>query len=148
MLQIDPSLVRDRLAATVPAFVSVGLARDFGAARKATIRWPSAWVILLGEMAGEVRYAGPDLIDQVITARIGVIMAIRDIADRTGARAGGNLQSIREAVLLSLCRFVPETDGNAFRFVRGQLQSGVDAEGGLFWQDEFTLRFDRRIHIS
>ena len=148
MLTLDSSLVRDRLRDTVPTLASVGLARDFGAARKATMRWPSAWVILLGEDAGENRYANGDMIDQAITARIGVIMAIRDIADRTGSRASTDLKSIREAVLLSLCKFIPEPDGQAFRFARGSLQSGVDEQGGLFWQDEFKLRFDRRIQIT
>ena len=51
-------------------------------------------------------------------------------------------------MLLSLCRFVPEAGGHAFRFHKGALQSGIDAKGGLFWQDDYTLRFDRRIQIT
>lgn len=148
MLQLDTTLVRDRLKATVPAFVSVGLARDFGAVRRETLRFPSAFVILLGEQAGENRYASEDMIEQAITARVAVIMAVRDIADRSGTRATEDLSGIREAVLLSLCRFIPEPGGQAFRFAKGSLQSGIDSQGGLFWQDEFTLRFDRRIQIS
>ncbi len=148
MLQLDPVLVRDRLRASVPAFVAVGLARDLGAVRRETLRYPSAFVVLLGEQAGEARYACEDLIEQVITARVGVVLAVRDIADRSGTRAAEGLQDIREAVLLSLCRFIPEPGGQAFRFAKGALQSGIDSQGGLFWQDEFTLRFDRRIQIS
>lgn len=148
MLQLDTRLVRDRLRSTVPALVSVGLARDLGAVRQATLRYPSAWVILLGELAAENRYANEDMIEQAITARVGVVMAVRDIADRTGTRAADDLQGIREAVLLSLCRFIPEVGGQAFRFSKGSLQSGIDAQGGMFWQDDYTLRFDRRIQIS
>lgn len=148
MLQLDPATVADRLRSTVSQFASVGLARDLGAVKLNTIRFPTAWVILLGEQAGETRYQYEDLIDQVVTARVGVVMAVRDIADRTGTRAGQDLRAIREAVLLSLCRFIPEPGGNAFRFQKGALQSGIGGEGQLFWQDDFTLRFDRRITLT
>lgn len=148
MLQLDPSLVQARLETTVPAFINVGLAADLGRVSARTLRYPSAFVILLGEQAGENRYFSENLIEQAVTARIGVVMAVRDIADTTGAAAGTRLAPIREDVLLSLGRFIPEAGGNAFRFARGQLQSGIDAHGGLFWQDDFTLRFDRRIQIT
>lgn len=147
MIQLDPKAVADHLRDTVAAFEFVGLARDLGAVRAETIRWPSCWVILMAELAEANRYASDDMIEQPVTARVGIIMAIRDIADRTGARAGADLKSIRESVLFSMGRLVPSGADQSFRFSRGQLQSGVDAKGGLFWQDEFTLRFDRRIPI-
>lgn len=148
MLQLDVQALANHLQETVPLFVSVGLARDLGAVNRNTIRYPSAWVILLGEQASEIRYEYDDAIEQAVTARVAVIMAVRDIADRTGARARENLKPIREAVLISMCRHIPQDADQAFRFSRGQLQSGVDAKGGMFWQDEYTLRFDRRIQIS
>lgn len=147
MLQLDVQGVADHLGQSVPEFVSVGLIRDLGAVRRETIRWPSAWVIQLAETAGENRYQSDDEIEQPVTARIAIIMAVRDIADRTGTRARSDLKSLREAVLLCLGRHIPPGADQAFRFSRGQLQSGVDQQGGLFWQDEFTLRFDRRIPI-
>lgn len=148
MLQIDPIAVADFLRAAVPAFVSVGQARDLAAVRRETIRWPSAWIVQLAETAADNRYASDDMIEQPVTGRIAVIMAVRDIADRTGTRAATDLQPLREAVLLSLGRFIPTGADQAFRFSRGQLVSGVDAQGGMFWQDEFTLRFDRRIPLT
>lgn len=148
MMQIDTSAIALHLAASVPQFVGVEQARDLASASATTIRWPSAWIVLLAETAGDARYYGEDAVEQVVTARIGVILAVRDIADRTGARAGEDLRGIREAVLLTLGRHVPEGADQAFRFARGQLLSGVDSRGGLFWQDEFTLRFDRRIQIT
>lgn len=131
-----------------PAFASVGLARDLATVRRENIRWPSAWVVQLAETADQNRYQNDDMIEQPVTVRIAVIMAVRDIADRTGTRAATDLQPLREAVLLSLGRFVPTGADQAFRFSRGQLVSGVDAQGGMFWQDEFTLRFDRRIPLT
>lgn len=148
MLHLDPNLVKARLESTVPAFRRVGLSADLGRVSARSLLFPSAFVILLGEQAGENRYLGEDMIEQVVTARIGVIMAVRDIADTSGAAATTSLSPLREAILLSLGRFVPEVGGNAFRFARGALQSGIDTQGGLFWQDDFTLRFDRRIQIT
>lgn len=147
MLQLDPTIVKDRLAETA-AFKTVGLAADLGRVSARSLQYPSAFIILLGEHAGDNRYMSEDMVEQAVTARIGVIMAVRDIADTSGARASTNLAPLREAVLLSLCRFVPEVGGNAFRFAKGALQSGIDTHGGLFWQDDYTLRFDRRIQIT
>ena len=147
MLQLDILAIADFLRGAVPAFAAVSLARDLNTVKRETIRWPSAWIVQLAEVAGDNRYASDDMIEQPITARIGVIMAVRDIADRTGARAGTDLKPLREAVMLGLGRFIPDGADQAFRFSRGQLISGIDAMGGLFWQDEFTLRFDRRIPL-
>lgn len=148
MLQIDPVAVADFLRAQVPAFVWVGLARDLSTVRRETIRWPSAWVVQLAEVAADNRYASDDMIEQPVTGRVGIIMAVRDIADRTGARAATDLAPLREAIMLNLASFIPDGADQAFRFSRGQLISGVDAQGGLFWQDEYTLRFDRRIPLT
>lgn len=148
MLQLDPMLARDRLRDTVAGFKFVGLSVDLGRVSSKTLQYPSAFVVLLGEQAGENRYQNDDMVEQQVTARIGVIMAVRDLADRSGAAAATSLKPLREAVLLSLCRFVPEEGGEAFRFARGALQSGIASHGGLFWQDDFTLRFDRRIQIT
>jgi len=145
MLQLDLPAIASHLHSAVPAFVTVGLARDLGAVRRETIRWPSAWLILLAETAADNRYASDDMIEQPVTARIAVIMAVRDIADRTGAQAATDLKPLREAVMQALGRYCPEGADQTFRFARGLLQSGIDAQGSLFWQDEFTLRFDRRI---
>jgi|GEM_PF-1716303 len=148
MLTLDPTVVADRIRIAMPVFRLVGLARDFGAVRSNTLVFPTAWVILTGESAGEAKYATGDVIDQKITSRIGIIMAVRDITDRTGTQAGEGLRPLRESLLLTLGRFVPEGADEAFRFARGALQSGIAADGALFWQDDFTLRHDRRIQIT
>lgn len=148
MEQIDVSALSAHLASAVPQLVSVGHARDLASASRETVRFPSAWIVLLAEDASETRYASDDAVEQQVTGRVAVILAIRDIADRAGARAGEDLKTMRSAVLLALGRHVPAGADQAFRFSRGQLLSGVDSRGGLFWQDEFTLRFDRRIQIT
>ena len=148
MLQLDSTLVRDRLQATIPALAFVGLAADLGRIHERALLYPSAFVVLLGEQASEARYAAPERIEQSITARVGVILAVRDIADASGAQATTALKPLRAALLQSLGTYVPDPGGQAFRFARGALQSGVDRNGGLFWQDDFTLRFDRALQIT
>lgn len=147
MFDLDINAIATMLADAVPQFTSVGVARDLGAVRRETMRWPSAWVVQLAETASENRYASDDMIEQPVTARIAVIMAVRDIADRTGEAAVSSLRPLRAAVMLTLGRHIPTDADQSFRFSRGQLQSGIDAQGGMFWQDEFTLRFDRRIPL-
>lgn len=148
MFLLDPAIVQARLKATVPQFVSVGLAADLGGVSARSLRYPSAFVVLLGEDATDTTYIADDLIEQNVTARVGVILAIRDIADRTGAAATTALTPIRAAVLRSLGTFIAEPGLTAFRFARGALQSGIDAQGGLFWQDTYNLRHPRRIKLG
>lgn len=147
MLTLDPALIRNHIAGEVPAFRFVGLAADLGKITAESLVFPSAFIVSLGELAGENHYENDDMIEQAITARLGIVMAVRDIADRSGAVATTSLKPLREAVLGLLCSYVPEQGGQALRFARGALQSGVDGTGALFWQDDYTLRFNRRIQI-
>ena len=148
MLVLDPDLVRTRITATVPVFKFVGLAADLGKVTAKSVIYPSAYVVPLGETAGENRYQMGDVIEQTIVARIAVIMAVRDLADRSGAAAATSLKPLREALMLSLGAYVPIPGEEALRFARGALQSGIDATAALFWQDDYTLRFTRRIQIT
>lgn len=63
MLQLDVIAIADFLRASVPAFATVGLARDLNTVKRETIRWPSAWIVQLAEIAGENRYASDDMIE-------------------------------------------------------------------------------------
>lgn len=140
----DPHAAVARLSAQVPEFILVGTARDLGAAQIETVRTPTAWIVVLAETAGEVRYEFGSFIEQLVTVRFAVILAVRDLGDRTGARAGADLQPIRQSVHRALSSWKPLDANHACRFARGSLVSGVGRDGTLFWQDEFTVTFDRR----
>lgn len=140
----DPHAAAAHLAAQVPEFVLVGTARDFGAAKVETVRTPSAWIIVLAETAGEVRYEFGPFIEQLVTVRFGVVLAVRDLGDRTGAQATADLHEIRKSVHRALSAWKPDDANHACRFARGALVSGVDRNGTMFWQDEFTVSYDRR----
>lgn len=140
----DPQDAVDRLDAEVSGFALIGTARDLGAAQIETIRTPSAWIVVLSETAGEVRYEFGDFIEQLVTVRFAVILAVRDLGDRTGARAGADLHGIRKSVHRAISAWKPSDANHACRFARGSLVSGIGRDGTLFWQDEFTVSYDRR----
>lgn len=137
-----------RLKARVPDLVQVGGARDLGNATHETVRAPMAWVVVMSETAGPVRYESCGFIEVEVTARFGVILAVRDIADRTGTAARTALRPLRVAVQGAMCSWQPVGSNHACRFARGALTSGIGRDGMMFWQDEFTVGFDRRIIVE
>ncbi|KGJ23274.1 hypothetical protein [Paracoccus sanguinis] len=145
---LDPADVVARLRADVPDLVEVGTARDLGAARIETILPPSAWVVVLGETAGEVRYEVCELFEQVVTVRFAVVLGVRDIGDRTGSLATSDLLPIRKEVHRALTAWKPQDANHGCRFARGALSGAIGADGTLFWQDEFTVAFDRRTQLE
>ena len=77
---LDPAAIAARLTAKIPALRKVGTARDLANATVETVQAPTAWVVIMSEAAGDVRYEVCDVIEQLITVRFGVILAVRDIA--------------------------------------------------------------------
>ncbi len=142
---IDLIEIRDRLQADVTALRAVGLAKEFGQARGNALTWPSAFILPLAESAGPNRYQTCDLIDQRIEARFTVILAVRDIGARTSERAIEGLNPLRTAIFSSLGTYVPTGADSACTPRQGRIVSGVDRDGGLLWQDDFNVAFNRRI---
>lgn len=145
---LDPHDVAARLRESVPELVEVGLARDLATARIETILPPSAWVVILSETAGEVRYEVCDFFEQVVTVRFAVVLGVRDIGDRTGTQAATDLLPIRKAVHRALAAWKPVDANHGCRFARGALSGSPGSDGTLFWQDEFTVAFDRRTQLE
>jgi len=130
--------------AAIPGLIECGTARDLGRATAETIRWPSAFVIPLAETAGPNRFMAGLVTDQRVDARFAVILAVRDIADRTGAAAMQTLEGIRPALLVALAQHRPAGAAGGCLHRSGRLISGIDREGSMFWQDDFTVTLDRR----
>lgn len=126
----------------------VGTARDFATARAGSIVHPSAWIIVLGENAQPNRYQTSALVDQRVTARFGVILAARDIGDRTGARAVGDIEEMRTRIIGAMASHVPTGCETACTPVSGRLLSGIGRDGAMFWQDDFQTAFNRRVTSS
>ena len=143
LIEIAP--IRAHLAAAETDLVEIGTARDLGAAKAATIAYPTAWLIALGETAGPNRYQTHALVDQRVTATFGVVLAVRDIGDPAGARAVSEAESVRSQVMAVLGAHVPPGADSACVPRRGRLVSGIDADGRFFWQDDYAVDFNRRI---
>lgn len=144
---IDLREIRDTLADNVPQLRHVGTARNFGAVKAELIVWPSAWVVPLAEASGPNRFQSNKILDQRVDFRFGVIWAIRDIADRTGATALTEADAIRAAGIDAVARFLPTDATSTCLPVSGRLLSGIGKDGQMYWQDDFKVSFNRRIQI-
>lgn len=143
----DPQAAIDLIRAQVPDFVLVSGARDLGNARIETLRTPTAWVIANAETPEPVKYDFPEVIDQRVTTRFGVVIAVRDIGDRTGERAREALRPLRVALHRAICRWTPVGASHACRFAGGAMTSSIGQDGLLLWQDDFSVAYDRRLEV-
>ena len=98
---------------------------------------PAAYVIPLDEEAGENR--SQDGLVQLITERIGVIVAFDNTTDRRGQGPATDLHEVRAAVWSALLNWrpYPDSEGRGFSYGGGQLRD-FD-RGRLFYQWEFVI---------
>jgi hypothetical protein len=145
---LDIAPIAEAIRAALPDLRDVGTARSFGALRAETISWPSAYVIPLAEAAGANRYQSEHLLSQRVIARFGVVWAVRDIGNRMGSVANGEITAVRKAGMLAICAFRPVDAETACEPVTGKLVSGIDPTGQMLWQDDFAVALNRHIPIS
>ena len=145
---LDVAPIAAAIRAAMPDLRDVGTASSFGALRAETVRWPSAYVIPLAESPGSNRYQSEYLLSQRVIARFGVVWAVRDIGDRMGTIASGEIRAVRAAGMLAVCSFRPTDAETACEPVSGRLVSGIDTNGQMFWQDDFAVALNRHLPIS
>lgn len=145
---LDLAPIAAAIRTAMPDLVEVGTASDFGALTSETIRWPSAFVIPLAEAPGANRYQTEFILSQRVIARFGVIWAVRDIGDRKGALALGDIKAVREAGMVAMCRIRPAGSESACEPVGGRLVSGIGNQGQMLWQDDFAVLLNRHIPIT
>ncbi|MBP9800650.1 MAG: hypothetical protein KBD39_11105 [Sterolibacterium sp.] len=138
---IDLSEVRTQLA-TVAALRRVAGAAEFQAAANAhPLAGPAAYVMLLGESPGASPLANAML--QRVEVSIGIALAVRNVADSTGAAAGDALDDLRAAMTAALLGWTP-TDAEPLYRGQGQLLAFKD--GWLWWQDIWhTAYYERSV---
>ena len=144
---LDVAPIAASLRESLPSLRDVGTAANFGRLREQTLVFPSAYVIPLAETAGQNRFQTPAKLSQRVIARFAVIWAVRDIGDRVGSIAQGDVTAVRQAGLLAVCRFRPEGAEGPIEPSRGQLVSAIDADGHMLWQDEFSFPMNRSISV-
>ena len=106
---------------------------DYAGARP--LRLPAAAVLPLSEEAGENRTPKSGVL-QLLTATIGVVIALPAPNDPGGARARDALSETLDRTRALLAGWRPGGEHDPLGFRRGRL---IEAEGGrVLWQDEYT----------
>ena len=144
---LDIAPIAAALRDALPELVEVGTAGSFGALTRETIRYPSAHIIPLAESPGPNRYESGKILSQRVAARFGVVWAVRDIGDRKGSIANGDIRAVRLAGLMAICRIEPLDAESACEPVSGKLVSTIDRKGQMLWQDDFTVTLNRHIPL-
>lgn len=142
--------VVDRIKATVGAsaaltggFRVVLGAADFAAARTNLKDPPAAYVIPLGDRAAPSSLQGLS-VDQHVTERFGVVMAVSNLRDVRGGAVNAALETLRRATIDNLLAFQPAADYDPVQYGGGRiLQLDVSV---IWWQLEFiTGYYERKI---
>jgi len=144
---LDIAPIAAALRAAMPDLVEVGTAGSFGALTRETVRWPAAYIIPLTESPSPNRYESGKIISQRVAARFGVVWSVRDIGDRKGSIANGDIRAVRLAGMMAICRIEPPDAESACEPVSGKLVSTVDRNGQMLWQDDFTVTLNRHIPL-
>lgn len=145
---LDLAPIAAMLRTELPDLAEVGTAAELGRLTAETIRWPSAFVVPLTEAAGANRYQFGKVLDQRVLARFAVVWAVRDLRDRKGSIAMGDIRAVRAAGMVAICKFRPADAETTCEPVSGRLVSGIDARGQMLWQDDFTVALQRRFATS
>lgn len=129
--------------ASVPALKQVGGAADFqSAAESNPTVTPCAFVIPLQENPQSNELA--NFVIQRVTATIGVMLVVRNVADQHGVAAQQDLAMLRQAVKDALLGWQPSDSCDPLE--RGPSNLLVFKDGHMWWQDIYVTTFyDRSI---
>lgn len=101
---------------------------------------PAVYVTPLAENPGPAQFSGDDI--QRIDAAIGVVFALKNVADPRGEAAQADLQALRDAVKASLLGWVPLEHHAPLS--RGPSALQDFREGTVWWQDIYLSSFYER----
>lgn len=102
---------------------------------------PAAFVVLGAERASDSTSA--NAIQQLITAQIIVLYAVRNVRDPSGVEAIKELGPLRVEVKGKLIAWQPKPECDPIIFRGGQLLK-LDSNGVLWWVDTFETEFIER----
>lgn len=139
-MQLAPIIAH--IKSNCPALRQVGGAAEFSALPEAGPQAvPAAFVVPLEERAGSNQLDTG--ISQRVDVRFGVILAVRNLRDGTGAAANDDLAMLRRVVKDALLGRQPAGADDVCLFGGGrvlQLNNQV-----LWWQDDFVTAYYERL---
>lgn len=137
---MDATSIISRLKSQCPTLKIIDEALGLDDAASRTLATPSAFVLPLDETATPNAFFGAHV--QEITATWGVAIAMPGI--RAASRSlSAELNTVREQVRASLAGWTPDDATiSPLNFIGGQFMAREN--NIIWWQDEFTCRFDRR----
>jgi len=134
-------LIIARLQTQCPSLKRVSTAADLASAKTDAKQFPCAYVLTLAEQGGAARYM-TGLVAQQRNVRIGVVLAVRNVRDATGAAASADMEVVRVETDAALFGYRADEAHEVLVFSQGKLLALIDGE--IWWQDEYTTEFDRR----
>lgn len=127
-----------RLKATVPALKLVGGAADLQAAVEVNPpATPAVFVIPVEDSPG-ARFAA-DVTMQRVTTVVGLVLVVKNLADKHGAAAATDMEALRQAVRDQVYGWQarPELDP----FERGPGKHLAFRDGHVWWQDTLVTSY-------
>lgn len=132
----------ERLRASCASLRAVDGAAEFAAVAGRVTTHPAAWVIPLGESAGENRFSAGFATAQRVDTTFGVVLVVGDVSDQQGAAATELLTAIRREVQAALLGWMPAEATQPLVYAGGD---ALRFEAGLiWWQDEYTTAWEAR----
>ncbi|MDD2809298.1 hypothetical protein [Rhodoferax sp.] len=134
-MQLRP--IQSRLKTALPGLRQVGGSADMVSAMAGAVAVPAAFVLPMGEVGKDLGLLGQT--HQSVAQGFGVLHVVSNRRDAQGSAALDDLEALRTALKLALIGWVPDAaTGEPVTFVSGKLVQ-FDAEGRLWWLDEFLL---------
>ncbi len=132
---LDAEAIIERLQAAAPGFRAFNGAAELAAALENLKLSPAAFVIPLGDQVG-ANILATESVEQQVTTRFGVVIAVQNLKDTTGRQAAKDLRQLRLAVLGALLRWTPDAaQYSPFEWAAGRLILLRDRV--LYWQDDY-----------
>lgn len=117
-------------------------AAEFAAISGRVTTHPAAWVIPLGDNAGENRFGAGMATAQRVDTTFGVVLVVGDVSDQQGGAVVEQLTALRRDVRDALLGWYPD------EATQPLVYSGGDAlkfEAGLiWWQDTYSTAWEAR----
>lgn len=139
---LDLSLIVTRLQGQVSALKRVDVAVDQNAARDDLKNiYPAAYVLPMQDTASPNALA--NAVSQDVTHTFGVLVAVMNLGDTTGAKARSELSPIRSSIGDALLNWQPGNDYTPCEYSGGRLLGLTDRV--MWWMDQYRTRFEVRM---